>query len=103
MSTKAGDPFRAARRTGMWSDVWEVHRSGLTKARKKVPRTLFRDILEKAVKLAYSRYPCTPSYIWHCMTVVALDLPSSSTRTRQGGQISAYRFCGVNTWPEYIG
>jgi hypothetical protein len=70
---KSGDFFRAATRSGLWTDAEAVHRSGLTKARRKVPWTIFRDILEKAVKLAYSLHPRSSSHVWHGMTVIAFD------------------------------
>lgn len=70
---KSGDFFRAAKRSGLWPDAEAVHRSGLTKARRKVHWTIFRDILEEAVKLAYSLHPRNPSHVWHGMTVIAFD------------------------------
>ena len=70
---KSGDFFRAARRSGLWPDAGEVHRSALTLARKKVSWTIFRDMLHKAVKLAYGFYPRNPVYLWHGMSVVAFD------------------------------
>jgi Transposase DDE domain len=70
---KSGDFFRAARRSGLWPDASEVHRSALTKARQKVSWTIFRDLLAKAVKLAYSLCPRNPSDLWHGMSVIAFD------------------------------
>ena len=70
---KSGDFIRAARRSGLFPDAEEVQRSGLTKARKKVSWTIFRDILEKAVNLAYSLHPRNADHVWHGMSVIAFD------------------------------
>ncbi len=70
---KSGDFCRAARRSGLWPDAEEVHRSALTQARRKVSWTLFRDMLARAVKLAYSLYPRNAAYVWHGMSAVAFD------------------------------
>jgi len=70
---KSGEFFKAARRSGLWPDAEEVHRSGFSRARKKVSWTIFRDILGKAVELAYRLFPRNPSYLWHGMPVIAFD------------------------------
>ncbi|MEJ5366665.1 MAG: IS4 family transposase [Desulfosoma sp.] len=70
---KSAEFFKAARRSGLWPEADQIHRSSLTKARKKVCWTLFREILQKAVELAYSFYPRNSSYLWHSMSVVAFD------------------------------
>ncbi|WP_143156307.1 IS4 family transposase [Desulfacinum infernum] len=70
---KSGEFFRAAKRSGLWPEADQIHRSSLTKARKKVCWTLFRHILQSAVELAYSFYPRHPSYLWHSMSVIAFD------------------------------
>lgn len=70
---KSGDFFRSARRSGLWPDAEAVHRSGISLARNKVPWTVFRDIGQKAVDLAYKLWPRDPSYCWHGMSVIAFD------------------------------
>ena len=70
---KSGEFFKTARRSGLWPDAEAVHRSALTRARKKVSWTVFRDILKEAVDLAYKLWPRDPSYLWHGMTVIAID------------------------------
>lgn len=44
--------FERARRSRLWPDAEEVHRSALTHARKSLLDHLFRDILVKAFKFA---------------------------------------------------
>jgi hypothetical protein len=73
VDSKAGDFFRTARRSGLWHEAEPVHRSGLTRARKKLFWTIFRDILGKAVELAYRLWPRDSSYLWHGMSVFAID------------------------------
>ena len=70
---KSGEFFKTARRSGLWPEADQIHRSSLTKARKKICWTVFRDILHKAVELAYSFYPRDPSHLWHSMSVIAFD------------------------------
>ncbi len=70
---KSGDFFKSARRSGLWPDAEAVHRSGISLARNKVPWTVFRDIEQKAVDLAYKLWPQDPSYCWHGMSVIAFD------------------------------
>jgi hypothetical protein len=104
---KSGDFFRAARRSGLWPDAQEIHRSGLTKARKKVPWTIFRDILEKAVKLAYSLFPRDPAYLWHGMTVVAIDgskydLPATKEIREEFDPHSGFQYEGRGHYPQCL-
>jgi len=70
---KSGEFFKTARRSGLWPEAEAVHRSALTRARKKVSWTVFRDILKEAVDLAYKLWPRDPSYVWHGMTVIGID------------------------------
>ncbi|MCP4104651.1 MAG: IS4 family transposase [Desulfobacteraceae bacterium] len=71
--TKSGEFFRNARSSGLWPDAEAVHRSGVSKARKKVPWRVFRDILGNAVSLTYELWPEYPKYLWHGMSVFAID------------------------------
>ena len=73
MDIKSGEFFKSARRSGLWPEVQDLHRSGLSKARKKITWTVFREILQNAVALAYHLWPQDSSYLWHGMTVIAFD------------------------------
>ena len=71
---KSGQFFKNARRSGLWPDANAVHRSSVSKARKKVPWQVFPDILSDAVRVAYELWPENDSkYLWHGMSVYALD------------------------------
>lgn len=73
VDVKSGQFFRNARRSGLWPEAEAVHRASVSKARKKVPSQLFEDILEQAVNLAYECFPEDPKYLWHGMSVFAVD------------------------------
>ena len=69
----AGAFFRDARRSGLWPNVKAIHRSALTKARKKVPWEVFQNTLNDAVQLAYELWPDATLFTWHGMSVFAID------------------------------
>lgn len=73
MDIKLTEFFRNARRCGLWHDANAPHRSNVTRARTKVPWTVFQDILSRAVTLANSLWPHNDSYLWHKMPVYAFD------------------------------
>ena len=104
---KSGEFFKGARRSGLWLDAEAVHRSGLTHARKKVPWTVFRDILQKAVQLAYSLWPRDPSYLWHGMSVIAFDgskydLPATQEIRMEFDPQSGLRHEGKGHYPQCL-
>ena len=70
---KSMEFFRSAGRCGLWHDANAPHRSNVTRARRKVPWTIFQDILSRAVALAYSLWPRDTSFLWHKMSVYAFD------------------------------
>lgn len=84
MDIKSTEFFQSAGRSGLWHEANAPHRSNITRARKKVPWTIFQDILSRAVALAYSLWPRDASYLWHKMSVYAIDgskftLPATET------------------------
>ena len=70
---KSGEFFKNARRSGLWPDSKAIHRSALTKARKKVKWEAFEDIFHQATSLAHDLWPEDPQYLWHGMSVFAID------------------------------
>lgn len=71
---KSGQFFKNARRSGLWFNAKAVHHSSVSKARKKVPWQVFRDILSDAVQVAYDLFPKNDTkYSWHGMSVFATD------------------------------
>jgi hypothetical protein len=74
VDTKSNMFFKNARRSGVWLDATAVHRSSVSRARRKVPWQVFCDILTDAVELAYQFWPQhDDKYLWHGMSVYALD------------------------------
>lgn len=73
VDVKSGWFFRQARRSGLWPEAEAIHRSALTRARRKIGWQVFRDILNRAVSLAYESQPKDPIYLWHGMSVFAID------------------------------
>jgi hypothetical protein len=65
--------MRDARRSGMWPDAEAVHRSTVTKARKKIDWTLFEDIFQRSVQLSNEVFPEREEYLWHGMRAIAYD------------------------------
>ena len=64
------------RRSGLWPDAESVHRSAVTKGRKKIPWQVFEEILEDAVDLAYELWPQgaqDDEYNWNGKAVYAFD------------------------------
>lgn len=107
MDIKSGEFFKAARRSGLWPDAEQVHRSALTRARKKVSWTIFRDILQKAVELAYSLWPRDTSCLWHGMTVIAFDgskynLPATEELRKEFDPRSGLQYEGKGHYPQCL-
>lgn len=67
-----GNFFRLAERSGM-NDASQVHKSSVTKARKKVPYQLFADMPQKTADFAYKVWEKDGQYLRHGMSVFALD------------------------------
>ena len=62
-----------ARRSGLWPDAEAVHRSAVSKARRKLPWEVLQSIHQEAVQLAYDKWPDTPESTWCGMNVIAFD------------------------------
>jgi Transposase DDE domain len=104
---KSGEFFKTARRSGLWPEADAVHRSALTRARKKVPWTVFRDILKDAVQLAYKLWPRDPSYLWHGMSVIAIDgskydLPATEENRKEFDPQSGLQHEGKGHYPQCL-
>jgi hypothetical protein len=104
---KSGDFFQSARRSGLWGDAEEVHRSALTRARSKVPWTIFRDLHQKSVDLAYSLHPRDPSHLWHGMSVVGFDgswydLPATEEIRKEFDPQSGLQHEGKGHYPQCL-
>ena len=74
VDNKCGKFFRNARRSGLWPDAEAVHRSSVTKARRKIPWEVFQDILRDSVNMTYDIWTEDDErFLWHGMSVFATD------------------------------
>lgn len=107
MDIKSGEFFRNARRSGLWPEAEAVHRCTLSRSRKKLPWTIFRDILEDAVELAYKLWPRDPSYLWHGMSVIGIDgskynLPATEDNRKEFDPQSGLQYEGKGHYPQCL-
>ena len=73
IDTKSGEFFKNARRSDLWLDADAVHRSAITKAREKINWRCFESIFYQSVHLAYELWPESDDFLWHGMSVYAID------------------------------
>ena len=104
---KSGEFFRNAQRSGIWPEAVAVHRSGISIARNKVPWTVFRDIQQRAVDLAYRLWPRDPSFLWHGMSVFAFDgskydLPATEQIREDFDPRSGLQYEGKGHYPQCL-
>ena len=102
-----GTFFRNARHCGLWPEAEAIHRSTLTKARKKVPWEVFQAILNDAVQVAYDLWPEQPLYMWHGMSVFATDgskytLPATDTIRQEFDPHSGLNTPGKGHYPGLV-
>ncbi len=107
VDTKSADLSRNARRSGLWPDVRAVHRSSVTKARKKIPWEVFRDLLGKAVEIAQDLWPQWRQYLWHGMSVYATDgskynLPATEENRQEFDPQSGLQSSGKGHYPQCL-
>jgi hypothetical protein len=84
-----------------------VHRSAVTKARPKVPWTIFQDLLGEAVKVAYQSWPDQPKYLWQGMSVFAIDgskftLPANDALRAAFDPHSGLQYPGKGHYPQCL-
>ena len=104
---KSGEFFRNARRSGLWSDSESIHRSSLTKGRKKIPWQVFQDMLNKAVNVAYDVWPEDSKYTWHGLSVFAIDgskytLPATKKIREKFDPESGLEYSGKGHYPQCL-
>jgi hypothetical protein len=107
IDTKSAEFVKSAKRSGLWPEAEQVHRSAVTKGRKKVDWKIFKNILHDAVDLAYVLFPEDPSFTWHGMSVFAVDgstyiLPSSDEIRQTFDPTSGLENMGRGHYPECL-
>lgn len=104
---KCGDFFRMCRRSGLWPDAESVHRSAVTKGRKKIPWQVFEEISDDAVALAYELWPQDDEYNWNGRAVYAFDgakflLPATSEIRNEFDPNSGLESDGKGHYPQCL-
>ncbi|MCP3926596.1 MAG: IS4 family transposase [Desulfobacterales bacterium] len=99
--------FKAARRSGIWPNAETVHRSAITKARKKIDWKIFEEVFYKASKLAYELWPKDPQYLWKGMSVFAVDgskytLPATKSLRKEFDPESGLQKRGKGHFPQCL-
>ena len=99
--------FKNARRAGLWPEARAVHRSALSRRRALLDWTVFRDILRKAVKMAYDLWPERAGERWRGMHVLAIDgskytLPASATLRAAFDPSSGLQYPGKGHYPQCL-
>jgi len=70
---KSGLLFKMARRSGLWTGAQPATRSAVTKARKKLHWNVLENVFSSVVGLALQHWPTDATYLWHGMSVFAID------------------------------
>lgn len=107
VDSKSGEFFKNARRSGLWPKAEAIHRSALTKARKKLPWEVLEEIHEDAVNLAYELWPHSPDYTWKEMFVFAIDgskfrLPATPELRKEFDPSSGLENPGKGHYPQCL-
>jgi len=107
VDTKSGISFKNARRSGVWPGAEAVHRSSISKARKKVPWQVFENLLYDATELAYQTFASSPKYLWHEMSVFAFDgstynLPATEEIRKEFAPVSGLEYAGRGHYPQCL-
>ena len=91
----------------MLPDAAAVHRSSISKARKKLPWQVFEYLSNKAASLAYDVLPQDPKYLWHGMSVYAFDgskydLPATEQIRKEFDSKSGLNHSGKGHYPQCL-
>jgi hypothetical protein len=107
VQTKVDELFRGARRSGLWKGCDGLHRSAVTKARAHVSWTAFEEVFHRSVDLALSQLRPSNEYLWHGMSVYAIDgskytLPASEELRAVFDPDSGFQHGGKGHFPQCL-
>jgi len=107
VDTKSGQFFKNAKRSGLWPDANAIHRSALSKARRKLSWHIFQELLTKAVCVAYELWPQSCEFLWHGMSVFAIDgskhtLPATPAVRQLFDPTSGLQSAGKGHYPQCL-
>ncbi len=104
---KSGLFFKMARQSGMWQNAQPATRSAVTKARKKLHWKVFESAFSSVVSLALRHWPTDAKYLWHGMSVFAIDgskftLPASDEIRAHFDPDSGLQNVGKGHYPQAL-
>ena len=104
---KSGLFFKTARRSDMWPDAKPASRGAVTKARKKMHWRVFESVFKRVVDLAWQHWPKDDKYLWHGMSVFAIDgskftLPASDEIREHFDPDSGLQNSGKGHYPQAL-
>jgi len=104
---RATDFFKHAKRSNLWPEPTSIHRSAVTKARKKLSWRVFENIFYDAVNIVHHSYPHSPLHQWKKMFVFAIDgskylLPATDELREKFDPNSRLHNCGKGHYPQCL-
>jgi hypothetical protein len=104
---KSGLLFKMARRSEIWPDAKPASRGAVTKARKKMHWRVFESVFNGVVDLAWQHWPKDDKYLWHGMSVFAIDgskftLPASDEIREHFDPGSGLQNSGKGHYPQAL-
>jgi len=104
---KSGLFFKMARRSDIWPDAKPASRGAITKARKKMHWRAFESVFNSVVELAWRHWPEDDKYLWHGMSVFAIDgskytLPASDEICEHFDPDSGLQSSGKGHYPQAL-
>ena len=104
---RATDFFKQATRSNLWPEPASIHRSAVTKARKKLSWHVFENIFYDAVDIVHHSYPHSPLHQWKEMFVFAIDgskylLPATDELRETFDPNSGLQNCGKGHYPQCL-
>ena len=104
---RATDFFKQAKRSNLWPEPASIHRSAVTKARKKLSWHVFENIFYDAVNIVHHSYSHSPLHQWKEMFVFAIDgskylLPATDELREKFDPNSGLQNCGKGHYPQCL-
>jgi hypothetical protein len=104
---KSGLFFKMARQSDIWPGAKPASRGAVTKARKKLHWKVFESVFSCVVSLALRHWPTDAKYLWHGMSVFAIDgskftLPASDEIRAHFDPDSGLQNVGKGHYPQAL-
>lgn len=92
-----GQFFKSAITHNLWPEALTVDKSAITRARKKLPWTVFEELLPQFVSAAYQAWPDHKHYSWKGFSVFAIDGSRYHLPATDELKHTFDPFCGLNS------